>query len=48
MLPYELTEGKLIIHILHIYYNTHSGGVSLQQTKEKIKYDDRMQLFFLK
>ena len=30
MLPYELTEGKLIIHILHIYYNTHSGGVSLQ------------------
>ncbi len=33
--PCELTKGKLIIHILHIYYNTHSGGVSLQLTKEK-------------
>lgn len=45
----QLTEGRLYDRIHYCLYlnNTHSGGVSLQQTKEK-KYDNGMQLFFLK
>ena len=39
----ESTESRLYHMIITIDDNTHSGGVSLQQTKER-KY----QLFFLK
>jgi hypothetical protein len=46
----QLTGGRLYDRIHYCLYlnNTHSGGVSLQQTKEEEIYNNLVQLFFLK
>ena len=46
----QLTGGRLYDRIHYCLYlnNTHSGGVSLQQTKEEEIYNNLVQLFYLK
>ena len=44
----ESTAGRLYDDYMNFYYDIHSGGVSLQQTKEKEIYYILKSTFFLK